>query len=119
MATTRPFAYNTGATVSGSTKFGNISVGFAQIDWSTRPGNIDWLTGPDEDLGYVICEPVPDGRPAGTGGTTFLKFRRSKEKTDASFLRMARGLARQRFATAWDARQWLIDNGYWTSWELI
>jgi hypothetical protein len=108
MPTSRPFAYNTGSVVPGSIKFGDISIGFADIAWSERPGDIDWYMGPDEDLGYVICVPSVVFPP--------LRFYRTGSKTDQEFIDLTNGLFAQSFTNAWDARQWLIDNGYWTSW---
>jgi len=79
MATTRPFAYNTGTTISGTLQYGNIVVGVdANIDYAGGGGNVRWWNGPDEDLGYVITypnslgnQPNPDSSPA------FLGFKRS------------------------------------------
>lgn len=52
MATTRPFAINTGSTIAGTTQFGDLAVGTPN-DWSE--GGVQWYNGPDEDLGYVIA----------------------------------------------------------------
>jgi hypothetical protein len=57
MATSRAFKYNpSGSTISGTTQVGSVSVASDTID---DFGNGGWWNGPDEDLGYVICLPVP------------------------------------------------------------
>jgi len=61
MATTRPFAYNTGSTINGTTQVGNISIGVSDQDYSQDPGGVKWWMGPDEELGYVIAHEVPTG----------------------------------------------------------
>ena len=61
MATTRPFAYNTGSTIDGTTQVGNIAIGVSDQDYSQNPGGVKWWMGPDEDLGYVIAHEVPAG----------------------------------------------------------
>ena len=55
MSTTRPFAYNTGAPISGTTQVGNLSVGTPTSGITNSP---TFWNGPDEDLGYVIAKPI-------------------------------------------------------------
>ena len=54
MATTRPFSYNTGSPISGTIQVGNLSVGYPTTGFT----GMEWWNGPDEDLGYVIAQPV-------------------------------------------------------------
>ena len=61
MSTTRPFAYNTGTTISGTSQVGDLAVGITGQDYSINPGGVPWWMGPDEDLGYVIAVPVSGG----------------------------------------------------------
>jgi hypothetical protein len=57
MATSRAFKYNpSGTPISGTTQVGSVSVASNSIDDFAAGG---WWNGPDEDLGYVICLPVP------------------------------------------------------------
>ena len=57
MSTSRAFKYNpSGTTISGTTQVGSVSVASSNVD---DFGNGGWWNGPDEDLGYVICLPVP------------------------------------------------------------
>jgi len=45
MATTRPFAYNTGSLISGTTQVGNLAVGFPVSGFTNSP---QFWNGPDE-----------------------------------------------------------------------
>jgi len=55
MSTARPFAYNTGAPIAGTTQVGNLSVGTPTSGFTSNP---QFWNGPDEELGYVIAVPV-------------------------------------------------------------
>lgn len=57
MATSRPFSYNTGGLISGTEQVGNIAAGSPLVGFETT--GLEWWNGPDEELGYVICLPVP------------------------------------------------------------
>ena len=121
MATTRPFAYNTGSTIDGTTQIGNIAIGVSEQDYSQNPGGVKWWMGPDEDLGYVIANEVPIGdHPTPISGVTaYLNFWRSTDLTDQSLLDLLNilpitdGVAP--FTNATDAKTWLNDNGHFTS----
>ena len=56
MATARPFAYNTGSPIAGTTQLGNLAIGTPDIGFTNNP---QFWNGPDEELGYVIALPVP------------------------------------------------------------
>ena len=105
MATVRPFAYNpnSGTTYTGTTQIGNIAVATVSNFLSI---GLQWYMGPDEDLGYVVAYPYQSTRP---------QFWRSKEKTDSSFIDLCRKQFKQVFSTGADAKTWLNNNGYWTS----
>ena len=55
MATARPFAYNTGSQISGTTQVGDLAVGFPASGFTDNP---QFWNGPNEELGYVIAVPV-------------------------------------------------------------
>jgi hypothetical protein len=57
MATSRPFAYNPGGSLSGTLQVGSVSVGTPTIGFEST--GLEWWNGPDEDLGYVIALPAP------------------------------------------------------------
>lgn len=117
MPTSRPFAYNTGSVISGTQQFGSIAVG---TPTSGVTGNPKWWNGPDEDLGYVIAQSVPDNvQPAPDGSTASIGFFRSTALTESSFISIAQAVAgNQTFASGNAAYTWLTGNSYWTSWVL-
>ena len=55
MATARPFAYNPGSPISGTTQVGDLAVGFPITGFTNSP---QFWNGPDEELGYVIAVPI-------------------------------------------------------------
>ena len=57
MPTSRPFAYNTGSTINGTQQFGSLAVGTPTSGVTGLP---QWWNGPDEELGYIIAESVPN-----------------------------------------------------------
>jgi len=122
MATTRPFAYNTGSTIDGTTQIGNIAIGDSDQDYSQDPGGVKWWMGPDEDLGYVIAHEVPTGdQPTPVEVDASLAFWRSTSLTDQSFLDLLNVLPITRglplFTNVTDALSWLTTNEYWTSYS--
>ena len=120
MATTRPFAYNTGSTIDGTTQIGNIAIGVSEQDYSLNPGGVKWWMGPDEDLGYVIANVVQTGdHPTPVDDDSYINFWRSTDLTDQSLLDLLNVLpitdGVPPFGSANDAKTWLNDNGYFTS----
>jgi hypothetical protein len=120
MATTRPFAYNTGSTIDGTIQVGNIAIGVSNQDYSQNPGGVKWWMGPDEELGYVIANQVPTGdHPTPTDEDSYINFWRSTELTDQSLLDLLNVLpitdGLEPFTDANDAKAWLEDNGHFTT----
>jgi hypothetical protein len=120
MATTRPFAYNTGSTIDGTTQIGNIAIGVSDQDYSQNPGGVKWWMGPDEELGYVIAHEVPPGnQPTQVEVDASLAFWRSTSLTDQSFLDLLNVLPITRglplFTNVTDAQTWLSNNGHFTT----
>lgn len=116
MATSRPFAYNTGPNITGATQVGNIAIGVDSHPYNENWGGVRWWNGPDEDLGYVIArtqalanQPNPDGASAS------IRFFRSKLKTEQSYLELVERQFGQSFATGSNAKEWLENNGFWSS----
>lgn len=118
MATTTPFAYNTGSTISGTIQVGDLAVGVTGQDYSSNPGGVVWWMGPDEDLGYVIAVPVSgDTQPTEIiGVTASVGFFRSDNLTEISFVDLVNLVFNQNFTTGDSASTWLTNNGYWNSW---
>ncbi len=119
MATARPFAYNTGAGITGTDQVGTLAVGIPTVGFSAT--GIEWWNGPDEDLGYVIATSVPgDTQPTPVSGVfASVGFFRSSALTDPSFINLADVIAGPSgggpFASGSAAKTWLNTNGYWTS----
>jgi hypothetical protein len=122
MSTSRPFAYNTGSTISGTIQYGNIAVGVEPtLDYVGGYGGVRWWNGPDEDLGYIICGPVPDNtQPTpNSGETASIEFWRSTSLTDESFIEISEYVTGQNFTTGLEASDYLLAHGYWTSYLYI
>jgi len=120
MAITRPFAYNTGTTISGTTQFGNLAIGNSQVDYSVDYGGLKWWMGPDEDLGYVIAHENASGnQPNPVGSSAYVQFWRTNLFTDNSFLTLMNSLPARNglspFTNTYDGYSWLTANGYWTT----
>ena len=49
-----PIAYNSGTTVSGCINTGTISLAIDNLNYSTRPGNLNWYAGGDNTNKYII-----------------------------------------------------------------
>lgn len=119
MATSRPFAYNTGSTISGTEQVGNIAIGTPTSGFTST--GLQWWMGPDEDLGYVIAHQTPSGtQPNPLGIPAYVGFWRTSGKTDNSFISLSQYISSftgtaQTFATATAAKNWLNSSGYWTS----
>jgi hypothetical protein len=121
MSTSRPFAYNTGSAIAGTDQVGNLAIGFPTSGFGST--GLEWWNGPDEDLGYVIACQVPDeSQPTPEmGNLASVGFYRTGLFTDESFIDLAEYIARvvsnnpQNFANGSDAKTWLNNNGYWTS----
>jgi hypothetical protein len=117
MPTTRPFAYNSGTTISGTEQVGSIAIGVSpSLIYSQNAGGVRWWNGPDEDLGYVIAhttlsgtQPNPDNVPA------YIGFWRSSSKTENSFITLTNSLFGTSYSTGNQCQTYLNNNGYWTS----
>jgi hypothetical protein len=116
MATSRPFAYNTGVTITGTIQVGNLSIGTPTSGFTNNP---QYWNGPDEELGYVIAQSVSGNtQPTEIPGVfASLGFFRSTDLTEGSFITLSETIAGQSFASGADAKTWLNNNGYWTSYE--
>jgi hypothetical protein len=117
MAFARPFAYNTGTTIPGTEQIGDLSIGTPTSGFTSNP---QYWNGPDEQLGYIIAQSVSDNsQPTPLFGiTASVGFFRTEDFTDGSFVALSETIAQQSFATAAEAKTWLNDNGYWTSYGL-
>ena len=115
MATSRHFSRYTGGQIPGADQYGNLHIGNENTEYNF--GEIKWWNGPDEELGYIIAHEDAAGNHIGADGIqAFIGFWRS-ELNDASFIELANTVAdgAATFTTANEAKNWLIGNGYWTS----
>lgn len=114
MATARPFAYNPGPLIPGTSQVGSLSIGAPTSGFTNNP---QYWNGPDEELGYVIAQPVSGNtQPTPLSGVTAsVGFFRSPLLTENSFVEYTNSLFGQSFTGGTDAATWLNANGYWTS----
>jgi hypothetical protein len=114
MATARPFAYNPGSSIPGTSQVGSLSIGAPTSGFTNNP---QYWNGPDEQLGYVIAQPVSGNtQPTPLSGVTAsVGFFRSPLLTENSFVEYTNSLFGQSFTGGTDAATWLNANGYWTS----
>ena len=125
MAIQKIFAYNTGSLVSGTTQVGDIAVSEADVEYSANYGGLQWWGGPDESLGYVIVKSVSGNtQPTPISGiTASLGFYGTKNMAnpfdESTFVDLVNGAFNQNFVTGSDAKTWLNNNGYWTSYETL
>jgi len=117
MSTIQSFAYNTGTTISGTIQSGDFAIGTPTTGYTNTP---QFWNGPDEDLGYVIAQPVPSGnQPNPVGIPAYLGFFRTDGKTKNKFLELTSTIAEQTFTGSTEAINWLNSNGYWTSYSEV
>ena len=120
MATARPFAYNSGAQISGTIQVGNLSVGTPTSGFTNSP---QYWNGPDEDLKYIIAHPTQSGnQPNPVGIPAYVGFW-GCDKNDSDFISLSEYVAAQNgspqsFSSATDASLWLTNNGYWNSYVI-
>ena len=118
MALSRPFAYNPGSLIPGTEQLGSLSIGYPTSGFTNNP---QYWNGPDEELGYVIAQSVSGNtQPTEIPGVfASVGFFRSTDLTEGSFITLSETIAGQSFANGEDAKTWLNNNGYWTSYETV
>ena len=118
MAIARPFAYNSGSSIPGTEQIGDLSIGAPTSGFTNNP---QYWNGPDEELGYVIAQSVSGNtQPTPLSGVTAsVGFFRSEDLTEGSFITLSETIANQSFANGDEAKTWLNNNGYWTSYESL
>jgi hypothetical protein len=113
MSTTRPFAYNPGSSITGTIQVGDLAVGYPTTGYT----GMEWWNGPDEDLGYVIAQPVSgDTQPTPVPGVTgSVGFFRTSGFNDNEFVDIANILLNENYNNPVEASSALTSNGYWNS----
>jgi hypothetical protein len=123
MATITPVTFNSGSTISGTTQIGQLAAGTSPKDYSTQPGGLRWWSTPNKDDGYIIAhvnteanQPNPLSVPNVRVG--FWKCAKTEEAfiERVEYISLADGTP-QTFTGGTEAKQWLNDNGYWTSYS--
>lgn len=120
MYTTRPFSYNPGPLIPGTEQYGNLVLGVPTYGFEST--GLQWWNGPNENVGYVIAytsvnmsgDPQQPTLIPNTLGN--VQFWRTQIKTNESFVTLSNYVTEQTFTTPVEARDWLLANGYWTSW---
>lgn len=113
MATSRPFAINSGATINGTTQVGNVASGTPNNGFAAT--GLKWYNGPDEELGYIIAGENVTGTVAPDGTTAHVQFWRTAALTDNSFLATANSILNASHSNITNAYNALTTAGYWTS----
>ena len=125
MSTITPVTFNTGSTIAGTTQVGDLAAGTSPQDYSTQPGGLIWWSTPDTEDAYVIAhvnenanQPNPLSVPNVRVG-----FWKTQFKTEESFIERVEYISLvdgdpQTFTGGTDAKVWLNDNGYWTSYNI-
>ena len=116
MAIARPFAYNPGTAIPGTEQLGDLSIGYPTTGFTDSP---QYWNGPDEELGYIIGIPVSGNtQPTPLSGVTAsVGFYRSETLSESSFVILTNQIFEQNFIDGYEAKTWLNDNGYWTSYQ--
>jgi hypothetical protein len=125
MAVITPVAFYTGVTsIGGTTQVGNLNVGTSPQDYGVVGNNnsIVYYSTPDQTLGYVIAHDDLSAGHNGKPGNIPAKvgFFRSVVKTEESFIELTEYITiqdndPQTFTGGTEAKTWLNNNGYWTS----
>jgi hypothetical protein len=118
MAITRPFAYNTGSTISGTIQVGDLAVG----EPSTSIPGVSFWNGPDEEIGFVIAVPVSGNtQPTPESGVySSVGFYRTQGFSTNGFKGLAQFVANKfnnsvTFSSDTEASNWMMTNGFWNS----
>jgi len=120
MATTKPFTYNNGSTLSGSEQIGDLAIGLIPQDYSSNPGGKKWWMGADEDNRYVIGKDVPTEdwpTPVPEGDIGSVRFWATSTEDDSEFIDLTNRIENQTFTTTSECTNWLTTNGYWTNYN--
>ena len=126
MTTTTPVGFNPSQSpISGTLQVGNLAVGVTAQEYSRNPGGVKFWMTPDQDLGYVIAKPIPSGdQPYNiniSATAAYVGFSRSTDLTQSSFVglvnQIAAGATSFTSSQGNEAKTWLNQNGYWTSYS--
>ena len=116
--TSRPFAYNTGSTIAGTTQVGTLAVGTPVNGFSET--KLIWWNGPNENLGYVIANSVPKNTQPTPIQHVYASvgFFRTNGLSEMAFAALASKILNMDLRTGNDASYQLTINGFWNSWVI-
>jgi hypothetical protein len=113
----RPFSYNQYQVyIPGTYNIGALCVGVDNLNYHDSYGGLTWWGGPNENEGWCIGTVVPaqtQSTPLGNIGN--VKFWRSPNFTDSSFLNLVKQSTGQTFTDTPTACAYLASINYWTS----
>ena len=121
MAEIVPVTYNSGSTISGTTQVGELAAGTSPKDYTLNPGGLIWWATPNTENNYVIAHVNPNGDQPNSQSIPNVRVGFWKtDKTDADFISWGEFISNedgdpQTFSTGSQAKTWLNNNGYWTS----
>jgi hypothetical protein len=109
-----PIAYNSGTTVSGCINKGTISFAVDNLNYSTRPGNLNWYAGGDNTNKYIIISDT-FSQGVDTQANSRPTMWATSAQTDSELLKWINGLparsGQSTFSTLLDAISWLEGQG--------
>ena len=115
MAIARPFTYNNGSTIPGSSQLGDLAIGNPGR-YDNNPGGKVWWMGPDETGRYVIAKDVPTSNwPTPVGNIGSARFWATSTENDTQFINLTNEIGGNSFSTTLESWNWLGNNGYWTN----
>ena len=121
MAQFRPFAIApiSGLNVPGAQTIDRIVIGVDQNDYYNNHAELQWIAGPDEELGIIIAyhdETVPYHSNSLTPSNLYnIGFLRASD--EPAFVELVNSLGNVNANNGNEAKQWLNANGYWTSFD--
>ena len=107
---------NTGQNIDNTQKIGNISYvydSFASYD----SVNFKWSRTPNITQFHVIAAEIPESSPRYSANKSNIRFWKSTSFSEISFLTLVKRLFNQNFSSGLKAKEWLNNNGYWTSYD--
>ena len=117
----RPFAFNPGSPIAGTTQIGDLAVGTPTVGFEAS--GVQFWNGPSESAGWIIAKPVPSNTQPTPIPSVFASvgFLRSQTTTAGSFAT----LVNQKFSQSFPinaggdvaAKAWLNGQGYWTNYH--
>jgi hypothetical protein len=122
MPLTRPFAFNIGSPLPGTSQVGYIAAGGTATGYNAGYGGVRWFDGPDESVGYILAYPVLSGNQPNPDNTSCsLGFIGTQGFIVNSFVQCANTLATESgdgpFSSGPDAYNWCMANSVWTTYS--